>query len=165
MEKIIIKAAKNGGKICSYSSKKDIKNLIKYITGIKNSSEQVNCWGVRGLIKDIDTIVPMIGIVQKKLGKDKGRRIYHFIISFESDMKYQEIAYIAANAIADFVGKEYQLVFGVHEDTDNIHIHMAVNAVSYIDGKKWHKNKKEFVLWKKQMETIIYGIADEWGLA
>lgn len=49
----------------------------------------------------------------------------------------------------------YHVYYGVHEDEENIHIHFAINAVSYVDGKKLHKNMKQL----EEMETEMREIA------
>ena len=60
-----------------------------------------------------------------------------------------------AEELADHLGEEYQLLYGIHMDTDNWHIHIAMNSVSYRTGKKWHANLREFDDWRKQMLKIV----------
>ena len=43
------------------------------------------------------------------------------------------------------------MYYGIHEDTKDLHVHYAINAVSYVDGKKWHKNRREI----QEMEMQI----------
>ena len=53
--------------------------------------------------------------------------------------------------IADIFSGQYQVYYGVHEDEAHLHIHYAINAVSYVDGKKWHKSRKEIEKLEAQM--------------
>ncbi len=56
--------------------------------------------------------------------------------------------------IAGLIFKDYMVYYGVYEDTECLHIYLAVNAVSRVDGKKWHKNRKEFEKMKKEILRI-----------
>ena len=60
-------------------------------------------------------------------------------------------AKLAAMGIAGMFSGQYQVYYGVHEDTECLHIHFAINAVSHMDGKKWHKSRKEL----KEIEAQI----------
>ena len=68
------------------------------------------------------------------------------------------LAKIIAENITDMFFRKYQIYYGVHEDTENLHIHFAVNTVSYVDGKKFHQSKKEFGVMKKDMEQSIQNV-------
>lgn len=157
MEKIAIKRMPH-----TYDSNKAIRNLLNYIVREKSSGECVKYWGTRGLLKDIKSAVKTIEIMQKYLKKDFGRRIHHFVISFPAEIKEEQVVYIIAEAIADYLGAEYQLLYGVHTNTNNLHIHIAMNAVSYRSRLKWHVNAKEFDKWKKQLTKIAEDILKEY---
>ena len=51
----------------------------------------------------------------------------------------------------DIFSGQYQVYYGIHEDEAHLHIHYAINAVSYVDGKKWHKSRKEIEKLEAQM--------------
>lgn len=40
----------------------------------------------------------------------------------------------------EYYSSRYQIVFGVHTDTRNIHIHFIMNTVSYVDGMMYSGN-------------------------
>lgn len=94
--------------------------------------------------------------------KDHGRRLHHFIVSFPSEIQEEQVIFIVAEAIADYLGAEYQLLYGIHMNTDNLHIHIAINAVSYRTGLKWHVSAKEFKKWKKRIAKIAENILKEY---
>lgn len=75
----------------------------------------------------------------------KGKKVIHFTVSFSDKERKQleEYLYIGYK-ISDYFKDNYQIIFALHEDTDNDHIHYAVNTVSYITGKKirWKKGDK-----------------------
>lgn len=87
----------------------------------------------------------------KRRGKKASRRIYHYIVSFPPSMDDANCVKLAAKEIAEIFSGQYQVYYGVHEDEEHLHIHFAINAISYVDGKKWHKNKREI----KEMEIQI----------
>lgn len=96
--------------------------------------------------------------VQKSLGKAgrkyvkrANRRIYHYIVSFPLSVDDTNCVKLVAMEIADIFSGQYQVYYGVHEDEAHLHIHYAINAVSYVDGKKWHKSRKEIEKLETQM--------------
>lgn len=96
--------------------------------------------------------------VQKSLGKAgrkyvkrASRRIYHYIVSFPLSIDDANCVKLAAMEIADIFSGQYQVYYGVHKDEEHLHIHYAINAVSYVDGKKWHMSRKEIEKLEAQM--------------
>ena len=157
MEKVVLSQKKS-----HYGNSPAIKNLLRYIVSKENSTETVDYWGTRALLKDIDHAYRVIDGMQKYLKSNTGRRMYHFVLSFPEEIKDERVIYIIANAIADYLGREYQLVFGVHKDTDNYHIHYAMNSVSYKTCLKWHKGNTEFPLWFKNIKKMAEDILGEY---
>ncbi len=51
-------------------------------------------------------------------------------------------AYILGWQIAAYYAHRYQIVFGVHENTENLHIHFVFNTVSFVDGLKYNNMDK-----------------------
>lgn len=152
MGKLIIKMNKT-----PYLQDKDIKNLIAYIDGNgKNEDTQnviyTNANGVkRGCNEAAGQFIKM----QRALGKTNGRRAYHMVVSFEDNISNPDIVIQASEAIGKEIFRKYQVFFGIHASTDNLHTHFAINAVSYIDGKKWHTNKHEFQALKENLLNTV----------
>ncbi len=162
MEVVIkMKNKKKWKREADYCDSTQIRNAIRYAISRKapNKEKRVRVWGTKGLSKDIDEMVNQISGMQKILRKDKGRRLYHMIVSFPCGMRNKKYVQRTAERIADYLYKSYQVVYGVHEDTSNLHIHFIFNAVSYVDGKKFHYNHED---WKKIREDIT-AIASRWG--
>ena len=145
----------------NYENSPAIKNLLRYVVSKKGTDEYVDCWGTKGLLKDINHAYKVINRMQRYLRCDNGKRMFHFVISFPVNIKSQENVFIVADAIASYLGEEYQLVYGIHCDTDNYHIHFAMNSVSYVTGKKWHKENHEFARWFQNLRNIAQRILDE----
>lgn len=76
--------------------------------------------------------------------KDNKVRIRHFVISFYRN----ELLTMAqldglAQDICREIGREYQIVCALHEDTASPHIHFVFNPVSYVDGHKYSGTREE----------------------
>ena len=152
MGSVIIKHVKN-----PYERDEDIRKLLCYIAGECDSKkERIRYCRGEGVSFEPEEAAEQMIYIQKshkktarKKGKRKCRRIYHYIVSFPSSVDDTNGVLLAAVGIAGIFSEEYQVYYGVHEDTKCLHIHFAINAVSYVDGKKWHKSRKEL----KEMET------------
>ncbi|MBD8916160.1 MAG: hypothetical protein EGR77_09345 [Pseudobutyrivibrio sp.] len=134
-----------------YPTDSDIKNLMKYIADDQKCRHYI---GARRCRKKPEQAALSMIRTQKGYKKTTGRRINHWIISFEKNVVDPKIVYDVAEQIADLFSEEYQVFYGIHENTDNLHIHMAVNTVSFRDGRKWHTSKKELAEWKWKMNKI-----------
>ena len=140
-----------------YSTDGDIKNLMKYIADDKKCRHYI---GARRCRKNPELAALGMIRTQKGYKKTTGRRINHWIISFEKNVENPKIAYDVAEQIADMFSEEYQVFYGIHENTDNLHIHMAVNTVSFRNGRKWHTSKKELAEWKKKINKIMSNVVN-----
>ena len=152
MEHLIVKPARE-----PYEKDKDIQNLLCYIARECDSkNEHTRYYYGEGVSLEPKKAARQMILVQKafkkatrKSGQRANRRIYHYMVSFPPSMDDANCAKLAAMEIVGMFSGQYQVYYGVHEDTKCLHIHFAINAVSYVDGKKWHKSKKEL----KEMET------------
>lgn len=72
---------------------------------------------------------------EKAYGKNDRnyRQLRHIIISPDPQWGLGvDTVYRMAYDIAKFYGNRYQICFGVHSDTDHVHIHLVQNTLSYI---------------------------------
>ena len=93
--------------------------------------------------------------------KDKGVRLRHSIISFDTDDKISPAqAARIADAAIQYFGTAYQIIYSIHEDAAHVHAHIVMNQVSYIDGHKYHGTRKEYYDFINYMNGIVrpYGI-------
>ncbi len=134
-----------------YGWDEDIRELCRYIAG-KSKNKKVRtryCCGEGVSINPVKAASQMIRVqksykkAMRRYGKKASRRIYHYVVSFPLSMDDANCVKLAAMEIADIFSDRYQVYYGVHEDEEHLHIHFAINAVSYVDGKKWHKSKRE----------------------
>lgn len=114
-------------------------NLISYITNpeLENGLEKCICSGAENFISNTQAgqIAEMISLAQESVhSKDP---IDHWMISLHDDEKFTpEQAKEAVDIFLKQTGLEgHQIVWGMHDDTKNRHIHIAVNRMNPVTGK------------------------------
>ena len=114
-----------------------LENLCNYVTNRSKSKSYENFIGGKNL-KPENAFNEMV-YTQDLFDKSFGRHAYHFIISFENDEPIMPgDAYVIGYDIANTFFSDYQLLFNVHTTQTQLHLHFVLNAVSLIDGKKFH---------------------------
>lgn len=97
-----------------------------------------------GCAVDVYHAAEQMHFVKEAWNAVDGRQMYHFIVSFSGKELYSidiDDAIGLAENICRFLGEERQIIYGIHLDTDNLHIHFAMNTVSYRDGKRYASNR------------------------
>lgn len=88
--------------------------------------------------------------------KNKGKRLRHSVLSFSKrDRVTAALANNYALEIKEFYADEYQIVYAVHNSTDEVHIHFVMNQISYKDGHRYAGKKQDYYAFKRYMESII----------
>ena len=97
-------------------------------------------------------------VVKELWGKNRGRRVRHFILSFGASEKIgHEQAMRLGFHICQYYQK-YQSVYGLHEDTDHLHLHFAVNTVSFETGKMYSEGISDWHC----LRGYIQGLLPRW---
>lgn len=96
-------------------------------------------------------------IVTESYGKSKGVHLRHMVLSFDHKCEpiAPEHAMALAFEIAGFYCYRYQIIYGVHCDTEHLHIHFIMNQVSYLDGRKYPGTKKDFYDFQGYVSAIL----------
>ena len=97
-----------------------------------------------GCAVDVNHAAEQIHFVKEAWNAVIGRQMYHFIVSFCDKELYSidiDDAIGLAENICNYLGEKRQIIYGIHIDTDNLHIHFAMNTVSYRDGKRYASNR------------------------
>lgn len=87
---------------------------------------------------------------------------YHIIQSFNgneiSPEKCNKIGIELAEALW---GDKYQVIVCTHTNKDNVHNHIVLNSVSFVDGSKYHNSNVEIALLKEINDDICrkYGLS------
>lgn len=163
-KEIIVKPINLSG----YPTKQDVLRLIKYITGnstVIEHQKTVRYIGAFGVSAYNPVLCCNTMYVVKRLyGKasNKFRRIYHFMISFPTGIEdANTVKFIAINLCEKFYDQGFQCIYGVHEDTDNLHIHMAINSTNFITGKQLHISSVKSI--KTDLKKMAFKILKDNG--
>lgn len=136
----------------SYDTSVSLENIIYYIYNECKTSfdsvrpghaigDFVGCSAFFGTSEQMlmpEYVVSQMLANNQAYGKMEGNLIKHRIISFdESDCVKPYEALGLAQYIANAYGEKYITAFGIHLDSKNIHIHLAIDTISWIDGKRF----------------------------
>lgn len=147
----VIKLVNENNKV-QYDTEESIYNLIYYIFNpCKTTCDDVHpgivvgdfvgCshffgpayWEIRP-----DWVVSQMISNNRAYGKREFNLLKHRVISFADDecvVPHEDFK--LAKYIADAYGENYITAYGVHLDGKNIHIHLAVDCISWRDGKRF----------------------------
>lgn len=127
-------------------------DLLNYIF----SESKTNLIGGAGFISLMNAAAEM-ETVAIRFGKNSGKRVRHSILSFRQDENISaQQAYLITQDIIRFYAPEYQIAFAVHQDTDEVHIHMVMNQISFIDGHRYRGQKKDYYDFMRYMGYVTH---------
>ena len=135
-----------------YKNASSIKNLIAYIC--RTNGEGIRYYGTINLGNtDTTKLAKKIKCVQKYYKKTSGRRMYHYILSFNGNYADEDIKqlFLVAHDIIRLYFYNTQIVFAIHEDTDHLHVHFVFSSV-LLNGYKWNCRKRDFYYLKRSIE-------------
>ena len=134
--------------IVSYVERDEATNLKSLVYGIKCHK---------------DTAAQDMMAVKRKFEKTDGVIAYHGYQSFAEGEVTPDKAHEIGKALAkELWGNRYQVLITTHLDKDShIHNHFVINTVSYIDGKKFFRSKKDYY----QMREVSDRLCKEHGLS
>lgn len=121
-----------------YKSPTQMNNLITYV--MENPKHQTN--GLFGgnmvLIGPASYVYKQMMDVKEYYRKTDGYMMRHIIVSlskYEMQFIDPKQFYIIGMRICGLF-PEYQSVFCINMETDHMHMHLALNTVSFVDGRK-----------------------------
>ena len=145
----IFKTPNGKGKYFDPSSK---ESLISYI--LNPQCILHSCFG--GIHVDMDNIAESMHQVSNYFNKADGVQIRHFVISFHpAELDNPFIANEIAQQALCYLGKKYQAIYGVHENKYHLHIHIAMNSVSYVDGRRYYGTRAEFYAFRDFLQRLL----------
>lgn len=140
-----------------YSDANALKNVITYILQPTKTPSHI----IGGKCVDLQNAVESMRTIAQHYGKDHGTRLRHFVLSFYPREVYcSHVLQAVAERICSYIGNNYQVVYALHEDTETMHIHFVFNAVSYVDGHKYHGDKHDYHALINYVRCVLhsYGI-------
>ena len=111
----------------------------------------------------VDTAFEQMKETKRKFGKIDKRQGYHIILSFKENEVNPDTAFeITQKFVQEYLGRSYEAVFVVHDNTAHVHSHIVFNSVSFVDGKKYRYEKGD---WAKYIQPITNRLCQEYGLS
>ena len=101
--------------------------------------------------------------VKKRFGKENGTVAYHGYQSFAPGEATPEMAHEIGVKLATRIwGDRYQVIVATHLDKENhLHNHFVLNTVSFVDGIKYHRTKKDY----HDMQAVSDALCREYRLS
>lgn len=137
-----------------------LNNQLMYVTDEIKTVDGLYVGGRH--IMDFDNATSEMMQVKEFYGKLDGRVAMHGIISLseeESDPRNAGKLMLLLNEFMEKLFPEHQVVYAVHTNTENLHIHFVVNTVG-LNGKKIHMDRS---FMKKTFEPTLNQLAEKYG--
>ena len=122
--------------------------------------------GSRGLyITNMTDMENQFYAIQSLYGKTDINTLSHIIISFSRDtLLYEDSIKLIAESISDHLYHNHQLLYAIHTNKPNLHIHFIVNPVSYRNGKPFKENTTTVKILYTLIRSAIYQLDPEINL-
>ena len=146
-----------------------LTDVIRYAVNSEKTQEKGNEDGaplhrfVSGINCSPSTARDEMLAVKKRFGKENGTVAYHGYQSFAPGEATPEMAHeIGMKLAARLWGDRYQVIVATHLDKENhLHNHFVLNTVSFVDGIKYHRTKKDY----HDMQTVSDELCREYRLS
>ena len=142
---------------------KNIKsNLQAVINYGKNGDKTENGILVSSVNCSVETAYEEMALTKKFFHKEDDILVYHIIQSFKGNEVSPKLANQIGKELAEELwGDKYQVVICTHINKENVHNHMIVNSVSFIDGIKYHNSKAQIAFLKETSDRLClnYGLS------
>lgn len=143
-----------------YKNDDAVEKVIRYITRtrfLEDRAGELICCGGSGITfrYGMEYIIHQMKQTQDLYNiEDRGgRRLGHEVFSFSDedfklvlDSDYRAVEQIAQEVCDYYFSKGFEAVYAVHYDTEkHVHIHVAYNYVSYLDGHKYRSRREDII--------------------
>lgn len=100
---------------------------------------------------------------KEQFGKTGQRQGYHMILSFvQGEVDAASAFEITGKFAEEYLGRDYEALYSVHDNTGHIHAHIIFNSVSFRTGNKYHYKKGD---WAKKIQPIVNRLCEQYGLS
>ena len=137
------------------------KNLEAVINYAKNGDKTEKGILVSGINCLPDTAYFQMMLTKKSFHKEDGRLGYHIIQSFNgNEISPEKCNRIGLEFAQSLFGDKYQVLVCTHIDKENVHNHIVLNSVSFIDGSKYHNSNAELAFMRETNDDLCrkYGL-------
>lgn len=143
-------------KIISQAGKYQDSSAYHDVLGYCLNPEKISNGFIGGRNIDIDYVADEMETVAEAFGKTDGTKLRHYVLSFspQEHVTADEVADIASQ-VADYYSDRYQIVYAVHEDTDHPHAHLAMNHISFRDGRHYCGTKQDYYAFQQHIKEVL----------
>lgn len=137
------------------------KNLEAVINYAKNGDKTEKGILVCGINCLPDTAYFQMMLTKKTFHKEDGRLGYHIIQSFNGkEVSPEKCNSIGVEFAQSLFGDKYQVLVCTHIDKENVHNHIVLNSVSFVDGLKYHNSNAELAFLRETSDDLCrkYGL-------
>ena len=137
-------------------------NLQAVINYGKNGDKTDNGVLVSSVNCSVENSYEEMSLTKKFFHKEDKTLGYHIIQSFKgNEVSPQKANQIGKELAEELWGNKFQVVICTHINKENVHNHLILNSVSFIDGKKYHNSKSEIAFMKEASDNLCikYGLS------
>lgn len=129
-----------------------LQDVMHYATNSRKTEQQ---FFVTGVNCDAATARQEMQAVKRQFGDNKEIVCYHGYQSFRHGEVSPERAHEIGVKLAESVwGDRFQVVVATHLNTECLHNHFVVNAVSFVDGKRYLGNLSNIHLMRQKSDEL-----------
>lgn len=139
--------------------KKNLEAVINYAINGEKTENGILVSGINCLP---ETAYSQMMLTKKAFHKEDGRLGYHIIQSFNgNEVSPEKCNQIGIELAQQLWGDKYQVLVCTHTNKKNVHNHIVLNSVSFIDGSKYHNSNVEIALLRETNDDICrrYGLS------
>ena len=130
----------------------DLHNELEYIEEDYKTEKKLY---VTGINCEAQSAYEEMMMIKKHYKKEKGNIAFHSIQSFAADEVTPDEAHeIGLQLAKEMWGDRFQVVVATHLNTKHIHNHFVINSVSFVDGKKYYDNRKNYAELRRLNDSL-----------
>ena len=130
----------------------DLHNELEYIGEDYKTEKKLY---VTGINCEAQSAYEEMMMIKKHYNKEKGNIAFHSIQSFAANEVTPDEAHeIGLQLAKEMWGDRFQVVVATHLNTKHIHNHFVINSVSFVDGKKYYDNRKNYAELRRLNDSL-----------
>lgn len=137
---------------------KNIKSNLQHVIDYgKNGDKTENGALVSSINCGVETAYEEMALTKKFYHKEDKILGYHIIQSFNGFETSPENANKIGKRLAEEMwGDKYQVVICTHVNKQNVHNHIILNSVSFVDGKKYHNSEVNIAFTREISDRLCF---------
>lgn len=140
--------------------KGSLRKLLTYVMNGDKTEEMLYVSGINCLPNE--HTVDEMNETKKQFGKTGGIVAFHGYQAFApGELEPDQAHEIGVRLAEKLWGDRFEIVVSTHLDRGHLHNHIAINSVSFIDGKRFHRSNKAY----QDMRDVSDRLCKEYGLS